>query len=118
MPDAIYNWLLEYLEDRRHYTSFEGRNSTVATINASVVQGSVIGPPKVHRHHMADLHPSSPKNRLMKYADDSSLLIGSRNIQSVHDELSNITAWAARRNLHPNPAKTREMVVIRKTWPS
>src|SRR6218665_2630909 len=42
MPDAIYNWLVEYNEDRRHYTSFEGRNSTVATINASVVQGWLI----------------------------------------------------------------------------
>jgi len=54
----------------------------------------------------------------MKYADDSYLLIGSRNIQSVHDELGHITAWAAQKNLHLNPAKTREMVVIRKTRPS
>jgi len=44
VPDAIYNWLVEYLADRRHYTSFEGHTSTSATINASVVQGSVIGP--------------------------------------------------------------------------
>src|SRR6218665_1875130 len=54
----------------------------------------------------------------MKYADDPYLLVGSRNIQSVHDELGHITAWAARKNLHLNPAKTREMVVIRKTRPS
>ena len=93
------------------------RNSTVATINASVVQGSVIGPQKF-MVTIADLQPIFPKNRLMKYADDSYLLIGSRNIQSVHDELSNITAWAARKNLHLNPAKTREMVVIPKTRPS
>src|SRR6218665_3708211 len=51
MPDAIYNWLLEYLED----------NSAVATINASVVQGSVIGPPKFIVT-IADLQPISPKN--------------------------------------------------------
>ena len=44
MPDAIYNWFVEYLVDRRHYTSFEGCTFTVATINANVVQGSVIGP--------------------------------------------------------------------------
>ena len=40
-----------YLADRRRYTSFEGRTSTLVTIKASVVQGSVIGPHKVHRHH-------------------------------------------------------------------
>src|SRR6218665_1773336 len=45
-------------------------------------------------------------------------LISSRNIQSVHDELGHITAWVARKNLHLNPAKTREMVVIPKTRPS
>src|SRR6218665_3616457 len=45
-------------------------------------------------------------------------LISSRNIQSMHDELGHITAWAARKNLHLNPAKTREMVIIRKTRPS
>jgi len=54
----------------------------------------------------------------MKYADDSYLLIGSRNIQMVHDEPGHITAWVARKHLHLNPAKTREMVVIRKTRPS
>src|SRR6218665_804295 len=54
----------------------------------------------------------------MKYADDPYLLIGSRNIQLVHDELGHITAWAARKHLHLNPAKTRELVVIRKTRPS
>ena len=36
----------------------------------------------------------------------------------MHDELGHITAWAAQKNLHLNPAKTREMVVIRMTWPS
>src|SRR6218665_1992131 len=51
----------------------------------------------------------------MKYYYDFFLVIGSRNIQSVHDEFGHITAWAAQKNLHLNPAKTREMVVIRKT---
>src|SRR6218665_1196108 len=73
---------------------------------------------QVHRHPkfivtIADLQPISPKNRLMKYADDTYLLIGSRNIQSLHDEHGNITAWADRKNLHLNPAKTREMVYER-----
>ena len=44
IPDSIYNWLVEYLKDIRHFTSFEGKISSVAVINASVVQGSVVGP--------------------------------------------------------------------------
>ena len=46
MPDAIYNYLVEYLEDRRHYTSFEEHHHQRQCC-------PVIGdwPHKVHRHH-------------------------------------------------------------------
>lgn len=48
-PDAIYNWLVEYLAERRHFMTFEGCTSTVTTISDSVVQGSVLSPSRVHR---------------------------------------------------------------------
>jgi len=44
MPDSITNWLIVYLDNRQHYTIFQGQRSWLAVINASVVQGSVIGP--------------------------------------------------------------------------
>ena len=44
MPDSITNWLIDYLDNRQHYTIFQGQRSSLAVINASVVQGSVNGP--------------------------------------------------------------------------
>jgi Reverse transcriptase (RNA-dependent DNA polymerase) len=117
MPDSIYNWLINYLDDRKHVTNFEGKTSAKATINASVVQGSVVGPAKFIIG-TADLHPVHAQNRLLKYADDSYLLIGSRNITTAHEELKHITDWAHKKNLLINLSKTREMAVVRHNAPS
>src|SRR6218665_423438 len=51
---------------------------------------------------------------LMKYADDSYLLVGSSNICSVYEEFAHIKAWAAEKNLQLNPHKTRELIVYRR----
>src|SRR6218665_265581 len=108
MPDSIYNWLVRYHEDRRHVTIFNGCSSKVDIINASVVQGSVLGPSE-YILGTADLHPVSDKNRLLKYADDFYLLIGSWNIATAKHEIQNITSWAK-----SNVNKTREMAIFRK----
>jgi hypothetical protein len=42
--DMIYNWIISYFDDRRHTTKFFGSVSGIQHINASVVQGSGIGP--------------------------------------------------------------------------
>src|SRR6218665_1528734 len=65
--------------------------SSVIVINASVVQGSVIGPSEFVVG-IACLQPVSSLNWLMNYADDSYLLIGSRNLQSAQDELSHVSS--------------------------
>src|SRR6218665_2806929 len=61
------------------------------------------------RHHnvvaASDLHAKRPPNSMMKYADDSYLLVGSRQISTVNEEFSHIKAWAASNNLQLNPLK-------------
>ena len=44
MPDFAYNWVASFLLDRKHMTKFEQTLSSVLSINASIIQGSVIGP--------------------------------------------------------------------------
>lgn len=44
MPDCVYDWILNYLDGKSHVTNFSRKTSTVNSINASVVHGSVIGP--------------------------------------------------------------------------
>src|SRR6218665_164993 len=91
---------------RQHFTAYGGQISSVAVINASVIQGSVISPSDFIVG-IADLKPVSSLNWLMKYADDSYLLIGSRNVHSTQDELNHISSWATSKHLPLNPTKTR-----------
>src|SRR6218665_3438892 len=44
LPDLIYNWMVNYFEHRGHITRHQGKELSFAEINASVVQGSVVGP--------------------------------------------------------------------------
>ena len=50
---------------------------------------------------------------MIKYADDSYLLIPSANSKTVASEIEHVSAWAATCNLKLNQAKIREMIVRR-----
>src|SRR6218665_714956 len=79
LPDHLYNWVVNYFNNRSHITSHQGALSRLVVINASVIQGSVMGPPS-YIVQASDLHPVRVFNALMKYADDSYLLVGSNNL--------------------------------------
>jgi len=51
-------------------------------INASIIQGSALGPVD-YVFTASDLHPTSPANRLCKYADDTYVLVPAKNSLSV-----------------------------------
>ena len=59
IPDNIYNWIIDYLSERTHSTSLSGNSSQPIGINASIVQGSVLGP-TLFNINSADLSPLSP----------------------------------------------------------
>ena len=42
MTDHVYNWLVDYFQDRGHSTHFADAASLVAWINASIIQGSFL----------------------------------------------------------------------------
>jgi len=44
IPDEIYNWVVNFLKERGHMTKYAGRTSAILYINASIVQGSGLGP--------------------------------------------------------------------------
>src|SRR6218665_1246726 len=75
-----------------------------------MVQGSVIGPSS-YDILASDLHPLSPKNIILKYADDTYLLVTSSNPHTVPSELNHISAWAINNNLKLNVNKSRELII-------
>jgi hypothetical protein len=108
----VHNWLMNFLENRTHCTKFENNTSTFLPINASIVQGSGIGP-VAYVITASDLQPCHKGDLLNKYADDSYLIVPSVNSKFVPEELAHISKWALDNNLTLNVAKTKEMIVRR-----
>ena len=44
LPDEVYNWVLHFLERRKHCTRYNGTISSVSEILVSIIQGSALGP--------------------------------------------------------------------------
>ena len=113
LPDCIYNWLVDFLEDRSHATRIAGRLSAFAHINASVIQGSGVGPSDFIVN-ASDLHPIHERNKIVKFADDTYLIIGRSMRYTISEELEAINEWATANNLRLNTNKSKEMLVARR----
>lgn len=109
LPDCIYNWLADYFNNHSHCTFFRNQQSSFLDINASIIQGSAIGP-AAYIVTAADLIPTVPGNELCKFADDTYLIIPARNVASRRAELDNIDGWSNRNNLRLNCAKSSEVI--------
>ena len=67
-----------------HLTKHNQEKSTILSINCSVVQGSGMGPVNVNA---SDIHPTCPFNIVLKYADDTYLIVPSVNSHLLHSEI-------------------------------
>jgi len=85
--------------------------SAFKSISASIIQGWAIGPAS-YVVKGSDLHTVSDGNNLLKYADDTYLIIPAVNVKTQTTELSHITEWAKRNNLKLNLAKTHEIIFV------
>jgi len=89
LPDNVFNWVSNFLTGRTHSTRFNSHTSELQAVNASVVQGSVIGP-VAYAIAASDLKTLTVGNSMNKFADDSYLLIPVDNIDTTNLELDNI----------------------------
>jgi len=111
IPDNIYNWIEAFFRDHSHCTRFGSDCSGFQKILASIIQGSAIGPAS-YVVTAADLHPITVGNSMVKYADDTYLVVPATNAKSCAAEISNIENWAIANNLQLNRAKSAEIVFV------
>jgi len=114
LPDSIYNWIAEFLCDHSHRTRFKSVMSSFEPINASVIQGSAIGP-AAYLVNASDLRPASSNNELEKFADCTYLLVVAAQESSRQLEMNNVETWASSNNLQLNRAKCQETLYALKT---
>ena len=89
IPDNVYNWVFNFLSDRCHHTGFNGILSAIAFISASIVQGSVLGPCSFVME-ASNLQPQNLISLLLKYADDTDLVVPASHSHTVQVELDGI----------------------------
>lgn len=103
---------MDYFKGRGHLTRAGDVSSLIAWINASIIQGSGVGPPS-YVVEASDLHPRNSQNAITKFADDTYLLVGSTSIGTINEEFNNIEQWADNNNMKVHPSKTKELIVSR-----
>jgi len=110
ISDQLFNWLVNYFQGHSHTTRFNNATSSTAEVNASVFQGSAIGP-SLFVMNGIDLKPVYKANYIGKYADDSYLITSSKSEHTVEDELKSIEQWALRNNLSLNKSKSVDVII-------
>lgn len=110
--DESYSWLRNFLANRSHVTRYGSEVSTPTTINASVIQGSAMGP-VCFIINMTGLKPLFNLNELSEYADDCYLIVPSVTSSTIPKELEHIQNWAGNCNLKLNPGKCKELIISR-----
>jgi len=81
-------------------------------VTRSIIQGSGIGP-SLYLVYSMDLKTVSNFNKLVKYADDTSLLVLQYSSVSLEDEYQNLLYWSTVTKLRINTDKTKEIVYRR-----
>ena len=91
------------------YFNISAKTSAFADINASVIQGSALGPAS-YLVNAADLRPVHDGNAMVKFADDTYLIIPADKHHTAEAELKNVESWAEANNLRLNQSKTVQII--------
>ena len=112
LPDWVYNWMVDFFEHRTYRVVYNEEWSAFLEILASIIQGSGIGPAS-YVVNAGDLRTKNPQNKLVKFADDTYLIVPPSMEETRIEEISNISKWAMRNNLTLNNSKTVEIIFSR-----
>ena len=108
--DSVYNWMVEYFSNHAQKTSFNQQTSEYKTTNAGIIQGSAIGP-FAFVITASDLHPKYNAIKIVKYADDTYLIIPNTHFHLTNLVINDIKTWASDNNLTLNMEKSKEIIL-------
>ena len=87
---AVANVIINFLQNRAHYTSLNGLDSTVLYTNQGVPQGTVLGPP-LYNYSTHAIDVSDISTTLSTYADDNNPLVAGCNSADNAREVISVT---------------------------
>ena len=110
-------WFRSYLSNRTQQTKLGNIRSSIATTEAGVPQGSILGP-ILFISFTADFHCNFPNSNIYAYADDTQILLSAKTLQDLKLQVENTIAlaqtWFTNNSLKINPTKTEIMVFSNK----
>ena len=119
----LLTWIEAYLDNRSLKVVLSGQSSTAMSINASVPQGSVLGP-LMFSVFIDDLEDCC-ENPLYLYADDSTLFCEIKSpsqadavCASLNRDLENVKLWADKWKVTFEPSKCKVLIISRKRKPT
>ena len=89
----------------------KARDRRFKSITVSIIQGSSIGPAS-YVVNAGDLKAVTPGNCLVKFADDTYIVIPALNVDSRTAEVGNVETWACQNKLQLNALKTKEIISV------
>jgi len=115
-------WLWSYLHGRSIKVVLSGQSSDAWHINASVPQGSILGP--LQFSVFIDDLVDTCENQLYLYADDSTLFAPIRSVNerasvftSLNRDVEKMRVWAAKWKVTFEPTKCKALMLSRKRTP-
>ena len=117
MNNSIFNWIADFLTGRSQAVKLGDIVSAFLMISRSIVQGSGLGP-YLFILLARKLRALSLINRLVKYADDMTLVVPQHTDCLIDEELANIITWAEINKQKINTNKTKEIIFWKTGKPS
>ena len=115
---VAYDWLANYLTNRKQYVLYNGTESSVKQIVCGVPQGAILAP-LLFLLYINDLANVSNMVKLVLFADDTNLYMSGGNIEqlmmSLNRELVKLESWFKVNKLSLNVAKTNFMVFTNRS---
>ena len=107
LDDSIHNLLILFFLNRRHSTIFLNKTSSALSINSSVIQGSVLSPSS----RIINASSLKPLNKMIKFADDTYLVIPSSSNNFLLLELDSLSEWAKLSNFSLHLKKSYKLII-------
>ena len=116
---SFYDWLLNYLENRKQFVTVNGSNSELLEIDTGVPQGSLLGP-RLYSIYSSDLPGATTNASVEMFADDTTAFCIGKTVDEVlsniQKAIADLNKWAKDNFMTIYPAKTELMLLSKSKF--
>ena len=116
---SFYDWLLNYLENRKQFVTVSGSNSELLEIDTGVPQGSLLGP-RLYSIYSNDLPGATTNASVEMFADDTTAFCIGKTVDEVlsniQKAIADLNKWAKDNFMTIHPAKTELMLLSKSKF--